>query len=76
MDQKNQTAEKLAEQVRAKLLEELLDALKVGEDLREHRLVNLEAAAHVLNALDPARAGVGSYACGILKAEKIEEPAK
>lgn len=51
----------LSDQIRAELLHKLRDALRGERDLLAIRLSDIEAAAHVLNALDPARSGVGSY---------------
>lgn len=63
-------SEILSDQIRAELLHKLRDALRGERDLLAIRLSDIEGAAHVLNALDPARSGVGAY----LRAEKIETP--
>lgn len=65
-----QTAESLALQARVKLLQELLDALRGEREHLEFVIPYIESAAHILNSLDPARAGflTGSYAT--LKAEQ------
>ena len=60
----------LSDQIRAELLRKMHDALKGDRAVLALHLADIESAAHVLYALDPARSSflTGSYAT--LKAEQ------